>query len=209
MGEVRRVVLIRHGATAAVRAAAFGGVEPLQAAACHRARELAGSLPSVAGTVAGPEPACRQTAVCLGSQAEIVAGLAGCDVGRWRGSTLDELERQDPAGLMAWLSDPDATPHGGESLSDFTRRVAALDGHGGSRRRTPHRGRGRRCREGGSLHRPRRAAERVLARGCRSTDRDRAARARRALDGAARQRGAGAPRGNQISCPLTSSGGSR
>lgn len=118
-------MLIRHGATSAVRAAAFGDREPLEEAACRRARDLARSLPSHANAVAGPEPACIETAECLGLEAEGVAELVGCDVGRWRGRTLDELETSDPMGLMAWLSDPDATPHGGESLADFARRVAA------------------------------------------------------------------------------------
>jgi broad specificity phosphatase PhoE len=124
MGGVKRVLLIRHGATSAVRTAAFGDGEPLEPSACDRAREMAPSLPSALSAV-GPEPACRQTAECLGLQADVVAGLAGCDVGRWRGLTLAELEAQDPAGLMTWLSDPDAAPHGGESLADLTRRVAA------------------------------------------------------------------------------------
>jgi broad specificity phosphatase PhoE len=119
------VLLIRHGATVAVRTAAFDSGELLEAAACDRARELAGSLPRGATCVAGPEPACGQTAECLGLEAAVVADLAACDVGRWRGQTLDELETSDPMGLMAWLSDPDATPHGGESLTGFARRVAA------------------------------------------------------------------------------------
>jgi broad specificity phosphatase PhoE len=118
------VLLIRHGATVAVRTAAFGSGEPLETAASDRARELAGSLPRGASGVAGPEPVCGQTAECLGLEAEVVAELAACDVGRWRGQTLDELETSDPMGLMALLSDPDATPHGGESLTRFSRRVA-------------------------------------------------------------------------------------
>jgi broad specificity phosphatase PhoE len=118
-------LLIRHGATSAVRAAAFGAGEPLEEGACERARELASSLSAVAEAVASPEPACLQTAECLGLQAEAVSQLAECDVGRWRGLTLDQLGTREPEGLMAWLSDPDATPHGGESLAQFVRRVAA------------------------------------------------------------------------------------
>ena len=118
-------MLIRHGATSAVRGAAFGDLEPLEGAARQRARDLAGSLPSRVSAVAGPEPACLETAECLGLEAERVAELGACDVGRWRGLTLDELEASDPIGLMAWLSDPDATPHGGESLADFAHRVAS------------------------------------------------------------------------------------
>jgi broad specificity phosphatase PhoE len=118
------VLLIRHGASAAVRAVAFGSGERLDAAARDRARELAGSLPRGATGVAGPEPVCGQTADCLGLAADVVGDLAACDVGCWRGLTLDVVQTQDPRGLMAWMGDPDAAPHGGESLTGFSRRVA-------------------------------------------------------------------------------------
>jgi broad specificity phosphatase PhoE len=125
MAGVRRVLLIRHGATSAVRAAAFADGESLEPAACDRARELARSLPSAVSAVTGPEPACRQTAEYLGLHDDVAPELAACDVRRWRGLTLDELQAEDPAGVMAWLRDPEAAPHGGESLADLTRRVAA------------------------------------------------------------------------------------
>jgi broad specificity phosphatase PhoE len=119
-----RLLLIRHGATAAVRGAAFADGEPLEAAARERAGELAGNLPARAVAVSGPEPACRETAAALGVNAALVTALAGCDVGSWRGRTLDRLQADDPAGLIAWMSEPDAAPHGGESLTAFARRVS-------------------------------------------------------------------------------------
>ncbi|MFJ1649090.1 histidine phosphatase family protein [Streptomyces sp. NPDC088258] len=52
-------------------------------------------------------------------------GLAPCAMGHWQGRTLDEVAAADPQSVAAWLSDPAAAPHGGESLLDFHVRVAA------------------------------------------------------------------------------------
>ncbi len=124
MDRMLRLLLIRHGATLAVRDAAFADAEPLEPAARERAEQLAGSLPARAVAVSGPEPACRETAAALGVNAAVGTALAGCDVGSWRGRTLDRLQADDPAGLIAWMSEPDAAPHGGESLTVFARRVS-------------------------------------------------------------------------------------
>jgi broad specificity phosphatase PhoE len=51
--------------------------------------------------------------------------LRDWDNGRWAGRRLDDLQAEEPEALAAWLSDPDAAPHGGESLSALCRRVAA------------------------------------------------------------------------------------
>ncbi len=122
---MRRVLLIRHGATSAVRAAAFADDEPLESAARSRAEGLAGSLPVGAVAVSGPELACRQTSAGLSLETEVAPELAGWDVGSWAGRTLEEVHELDPAGVSAWIGDADAAPHGGESLSDVARRVGA------------------------------------------------------------------------------------
>lgn len=119
-----RLLLIRHGATVAVRQAAFADGESLEPAARERAGQLAGSLPVQAAAVTGPEPACAETAAALGVDAAPEVALAGCDVGSWRGRTPEDLQADDPAGLVAWMTDPDAAPHDGESLRVFARRVS-------------------------------------------------------------------------------------
>jgi broad specificity phosphatase PhoE len=121
---VLRLLLIRHGATSAVRTSAFAGDESLEPSARTRAEALAGSLPARHRAVCGPEPACRETAAALGLEAHPEIALAACDVGAWRGRTLEQLQADEPAGLIAWLGDPDAAPHGGESLSALSRRVS-------------------------------------------------------------------------------------
>ena len=49
--------------------------------------------------------------------------LNDCDYGTWRGRTLDEVTAADPAAVHAWLTDPRAVPHGGESTQDLLTRV--------------------------------------------------------------------------------------
>jgi broad specificity phosphatase PhoE len=73
--------------------------------------------------VSGPEPACLTTARALGAEPEILAALAGPDFGRWRGRSLAEVGPAEPQALSAWLSDPEAAAHGGESLVQLLNRV--------------------------------------------------------------------------------------
>jgi broad specificity phosphatase PhoE len=54
-----------------------------------------------------------------------VQSLADLDLGAWSGRTLTELETDHPEGVAEWLTDPAATPHGGESLPALIDRVGA------------------------------------------------------------------------------------
>jgi broad specificity phosphatase PhoE len=45
------------------------------------------------------------------------------DPGAWRGRTISEVGRSDPAALAAWMRDPAASPPGGESLLDVLTRI--------------------------------------------------------------------------------------
>ena len=53
------------------------------------------------------------------------AGLRECDFGTWCGRTLAEVHEADPDGTGAWMTDPAACPHGGESLADMLARVGS------------------------------------------------------------------------------------
>jgi broad specificity phosphatase PhoE len=67
----------------------------------------------------------RQTAEWLGENAQIDEALRDCDWGRWHGQSIKDLQRLEPEALHAWLGDPDAAPHGGESVAQLSERVAA------------------------------------------------------------------------------------
>ncbi|MFE3827437.1 histidine phosphatase family protein [Streptomyces sp. NPDC059092] len=70
-----------------------------------------------------PSPRCRTTAGLLGLDARPLPDLAPWAMGRWRGRTLDEVAAAEPREVGAWLTDPAAAPHGGESLLTLNARV--------------------------------------------------------------------------------------
>ncbi|WP_243653807.1 histidine phosphatase family protein [Pseudonocardia endophytica] len=117
-----RLTLLVHGSTRATAEAAFPADDALE----DRARTLASAvlLPRADHLVRGPERACGETCDATGAADVVVDDdLRGWDAGRWSGRTLDELAAEDPSGLQAWLTDPAAAPHGGESLTALLERV--------------------------------------------------------------------------------------
>ena len=66
-----------------------------------------------------PELRARQTAESL--NATLDQGLRDCDLGTWKGQPLKQLDERE---LHAWLTDPQAAPHGGESIAALCQRVA-------------------------------------------------------------------------------------
>lgn len=121
-----RLTLICHAATAATRAARFPLDEPLDAggeAALARAAPHLG-LAKAGPCLAAPERRARDTAAALGTAYEADEALRDQDVGRWAGRSLAALAGADPDGVAAWLADPAAAPHGGESLLGLLARVA-------------------------------------------------------------------------------------
>jgi broad specificity phosphatase PhoE len=65
----------------------------------------------------------RETAAAAALAAEIEPSIGECDFGAWAGRTLAQVHEQDPQAAGAWMTDPDACPHGGESLSALLARV--------------------------------------------------------------------------------------
>lgn len=119
MTDVVRLTLVSHAMTEAMAAGRFPNDESLselgrrqvaRGAATHTYRELA-----------GPEQRTRQTAQLLGLHAAAEPRLADLDYGDWRGQPMDCV---DPDSLRVWLTDPDAAPHGGESIVALVERVS-------------------------------------------------------------------------------------
>jgi len=121
---VRRLLLVRHAPTDAVRRAAFPCDEALDDRGRAEAEALGAWLGDVDEAWTSAAARARETAAAAGLEAAVEPALDECDFGRWRGRTLRELHEEDPAAVEAWMTRADAAPHGGESLADLARRVA-------------------------------------------------------------------------------------
>ncbi|MCC3767589.1 histidine phosphatase family protein [Streptomyces sp. UNOC14_S4] len=121
-----RVMLVSPATNPALRNPRFDdGASSLDAAGLRQARAAAGALPGADRYLCAPAARCRETADALGLEASPTTDLADLDVGRWTGRTLDDVTAADPGAVAAWLSDPAAAPHGGESVAALVERVGA------------------------------------------------------------------------------------
>ncbi|WP_260736538.1 histidine phosphatase family protein [Tunturiibacter lichenicola] len=130
-----RLTLISHAATPAQRRAAFPLDEPLEQQQISKIALLGWTAPKANKILSAPELRTQQTALALGLTASVAIELRDCDYGDWQGHELCSLQAQDPEGVAAWLADPAAAPHGGESIANLIDRVGCWldqlkeDGH--------------------------------------------------------------------------------
>ena len=120
-----RLDLLAHGASAATRAARFPDDEALEPSAVGVLEALGGRLGPYAHVLTAPARAARETAQALGFDADVEMALKDCDYGRWRGFASEDVARRESNGFAAWLGDPAAAPHGGESLAALIERIGA------------------------------------------------------------------------------------
>jgi broad specificity phosphatase PhoE len=120
-----RVDLLAHGATAATRAVRFPDDEALEPSAVAALKALGGGLRPYDQVLTAPARAARETAQALGFDAKVETALRDCDYGRWRGLASKDVAEREPDGFAAWLGDPAAAPHGGESLAALIERIGA------------------------------------------------------------------------------------
>jgi broad specificity phosphatase PhoE len=131
-----RLTMIASGATPGMRKGRFPNDEAPEPRAFERAAALAASLRRADRAWTSPALAARGTAQALGLDSAVEPLLAEQDFARWAGKSFEEVQATDPEGMAAWFADPDAAPHGGESIAAVARRGAALmqrlageDGH--------------------------------------------------------------------------------
>jgi broad specificity phosphatase PhoE len=120
-----RLDLIAHGASAATRGARFPDGEGLEASAFGALEKLKGELRPYAKVLTAPARAARETVAALGLDAEVESALRDCDYGRWRGLASKDVAEREPESFAAWLGEPAAAPHGGESIAALIERVGA------------------------------------------------------------------------------------
>lgn len=119
-----RITLVSHSSTAATNVAGFPADEPLDERGTGQARAARGRLARVSRARCSPASAARQTADAMGLDAGIDPLLRDWALGRWSGRRLDDVAAVEPDAVGAWLADPVASPHGGESLVDLLARAA-------------------------------------------------------------------------------------
>lgn len=117
-------MLLAHGSTPALRAAAFPNREGLDEFGRRDAAAAKGLLPAASRCVTSPDPAALETAGALGLRATAEPAIRDCDYGTWAGLTLDAVAARDGDAAASWLADPAAAPHGGESFEALLARVA-------------------------------------------------------------------------------------
>jgi len=120
-----RVTLICHTTTRALRAATFGGDDPIDEVGKAKAERLAGTLRRVDQCWTSPALRARETAAALGLTATVDERLRDCDFGRWTGLKLSQVIVREPRKLISWMSNPSTAPHGGETIPQVMERVVA------------------------------------------------------------------------------------
>ena len=119
-----RLLLISHASTPALRAARFPLDEPLDDDGRTRAKSNGASSRRPAHrALCGPERRTAETARALGLDPVDESALRDVDCGRWAGRSIDDVLSAEPEAFAAWMSDPKATPHGGESIGAVVERV--------------------------------------------------------------------------------------
>lgn len=121
MTGVVRLTLVSHGMTDAMAGGRFPADEPLNELGRRQVQALAAQFDGAATYFVAPELRTRQTAGLLGFDGTPEPLLADLDCGRWRGRALQAVDQAD---LAAWLTDPAAAPHSGESVVHLISRVS-------------------------------------------------------------------------------------
>jgi broad specificity phosphatase PhoE len=130
-----RFTLISHAATKALRHATFPLDETLEEREMKKIARIGWNAPRAQHVLSGPERRTQQTAQALGLSAITAVELCDCGYGAWGGRGLEELQAEQPEKIIAWLTDPAAAPHGGESIVNLIDRVGrwmeerSEDGH--------------------------------------------------------------------------------
>jgi broad specificity phosphatase PhoE len=82
------------------------------------------ALPPYTRALRAPSARCGRIAEALAVEAAPKEILRDLDYGAWAGRPLADIAAEDPHGLSAWLTDPEAAPHGGESVARLCERTA-------------------------------------------------------------------------------------
>ena len=125
-----RLHLLCSASSSSVRSLAFPAPDdPLDAQGRKTLAKLCGKLPSCEIILRSPALCAAETAEALSLHAAKEPMLRDCNFGRWTGKLLTDVQAQAPEIVTDWLQNPNAAPHGGESLANVMTRVSGwMDG---------------------------------------------------------------------------------
>lgn len=121
-----RLTLLAAARNSSRLAERFDDDRPLDAAGwvmAERAVPVFSPLAAADLRYCSPTQRSRETGRVLGLAPLAQVALRDCDMGRWRGRTLEEVMTTEPRDVDAWLADPHSAPHGGEPLIAFIQRI--------------------------------------------------------------------------------------
>jgi broad specificity phosphatase PhoE len=121
-----RLTFICCGFTSATRQSAFPADEALDEKGWREATALARDWPLGGKVVRSATLRARQTADALNLVAEEEDAIRDLNYGAWSGRTIRAISEGDPDGLTTWLAEPDAAPHGGETITSLFARTSAF-----------------------------------------------------------------------------------
>jgi broad specificity phosphatase PhoE len=120
-----RLTLISHAPTPAQRDARFPADEPLEQSAVTKLSTLNWQPLRANQILTAPELRTQQTAKALNLPGTPTPEIRDLNHGIWQGRTLNDLYAADSKSIAQWLSDPNATPHSGESIISLITRVTS------------------------------------------------------------------------------------
>jgi broad specificity phosphatase PhoE len=116
-----QIILLTHALTQAMKTGRF----PTGDEALAYDEPIALALGTRASRViSSPARPARETASKIASHYEVDAAFDDLDYGRWRGQSIRDVGESERDGIEAWLADPQARPHDGESIAMLAERVA-------------------------------------------------------------------------------------
>jgi broad specificity phosphatase PhoE len=116
------LTLLCHAATRAMKTGCFPtGDESVEAD--ERAALVARFDDAQSKVISSHALAARETASWMTETYETDHAFDDLNYGAWRGLSVREIGKQKPEEIAAWLSNPHARPHGGESIAMLAKRV--------------------------------------------------------------------------------------
>jgi broad specificity phosphatase PhoE len=106
-----------------MKSAGFPADEALLDGQIDIASRIKVSLSYAGAVVSAPETRTRQSAELLATEFAADSVLRDVDYGRWAGLTLAGVQATEAENLVAWVSDVEAAPHGGESIASAIDRI--------------------------------------------------------------------------------------